>query len=653
MDRRFHLVALITFLCGLTCWWLFADHGSAVTASSNAPMTEPTEQPQKLSEEETQRQFEALERDKQTYAANLSRQEAERQKRDQAAARTAEVREQLQYARQASWSQVLSTNWQVYQDLRTRASASHGGTTHCTICNGVGQMDFCILCEGSGKCPTCGGAGKLSNGELCSNCLGNRKCYLCGGTGKMVCPFCDDGVVYKKLPLPPNLLPTYCQAPSYAVAAPDSSPKDTSLLPPEPPSKTPGQVKHQGPRLAPPQPTSYNNLLLAVALLLAGGLALRKITELLERRFNAAPAGADDRALRKKLIAEEPAMVAFLNALRDGLNTPPDQAVPEALVALNSIQAQTNADESGTAVDALHEFFDSAPTEFARLRALFSEISRTPGDAVRLKLLLGFSEQVRPPKVIAQVPALRPIWLVAFALEGLLKQLSCKASNVTPSTLRTAAGALDLLETLCIPSLKPDLATEPPIRLLAVDDDPVCHRAISLSLKKVFHEPDLAPGGEAALALVEQHAYDVIFLDVEMPGMNGFELCSKIRETVLNRTTPVVFVTRHSDFNSRAKSSLSGGQELIAKPYLPFEIVVKALTLALRGRLQNGAAEFGAAGQWTPGGNALITEGIASEVPAVIISSTRPILVAAASAEELDERIDQPEEREHESNTVG
>jgi hypothetical protein len=49
-----------------------------------------------------------------------------------------------------------------------------------------------------------------------------------------------------------------------------------------------------------------------------------------------------------------------------------------------------------------------------------------------------------------------------------------------------------------------------------------------------------------------------------------------------------VFVTRHSDFDSRAKSTLSGGQALIGKPYLAFEITVKALTLALRGRL-NGA----------------------------------------------------------------
>ena len=50
----------------------------------------------------------------------------------------------------------------------------------------------------------------------------------------------------------------------------------------------------------------------------------------------------------------------------------------------------------------------------------------------------------------------------------------------------------------------------------------------------------------------------------------------------------MIFVTRHSDFNSRAKSALSRGEDLIGKPFLVFEITVKALTLALHGRLQGG-----------------------------------------------------------------
>jgi DNA-binding response OmpR family regulator len=69
--------------------------------------------------------------------------------------------------------------------------------------------------------------------------------------------------------------------------------------------------------------------------------------------------------------------------------------------------------------------------------------------------------------------------------------------------------------------------------------------------------------------------------------MDGFELCAKIRETEANRKTPIVFVTSHTDFDSRAKSALLGAHDLIGKPFLAFEITVKALTLVLRARQES------------------------------------------------------------------
>jgi CheY-like chemotaxis protein len=176
-------------------------------------------------------------------------------------------------------------------------------------------------------------------------------------------------------------------------------------------------------------------------------------------------------------------------------------------------------------------------------------------------------------------------------LQGLFQQLSMTATNINPSVLRTAAGAVDVLEILCASGVDPNLATKTPVELLAVDDNPVCLSAVSLALKKAFRQPDLAAEGFAGLALAQQKHYNAIFLDVEMPGMDGFELCQKIHETHHNRTTPIIFVTSHSDFNSRAQSTLVGGQDLIAKPFLSFEITVKALTLTLRSRLRNNGAE--------------------------------------------------------------
>jgi hypothetical protein len=114
----------------------------------------------------------------------------------------------------------------------------------------------------------------------------------------------------------------------------------------------------------------------------------------------------------------------------------------------------------------------------------------------------------------------------------------------------------------------------------------------------------------------------------------------------------VVFVTRHNDFNSRAKSSLSGGQELIAKPYLSTEITVKALMLALRGRLPNDAAEPRLAVRDASGRAALITATTVTGASSVIASSAPSVLVATPSGGELNERTEEQQEWESESNST-
>jgi two-component system sensor histidine kinase BarA len=100
-----------------------------------------------------------------------------------------------------------------------------------------------------------------------------------------------------------------------------------------------------------------------------------------------------------------------------------------------------------------------------------------------------------------------------------------------------------------------------------------------------FEKPESVESGEAALALAKEKMFDAVFMDVEMPGMDGFAACLRIRQTEANRDTPVVFVTGHSDFKARSQSTISGGCDLIAKPFLPAEVRVKALTFVMRGRL--------------------------------------------------------------------
>jgi DNA-binding response OmpR family regulator len=86
--------------------------------------------------------------------------------------------------------------------------------------------------------------------------------------------------------------------------------------------------------------------------------------------------------------------------------------------------------------------------------------------------------------------------------------------------------------------------------------------------------------------MLAANPFDLAFLDVDMPGMTGFELCSKLRALPMHKKTPVVFVTNLSDFNSRTSSMMAGGNDFIAKPFLFIELTVKALIHVLRGKLQ-------------------------------------------------------------------
>src|SRR3989442_8859534 len=86
-----------------------------------------------------------------------------------------------------------------------------------------------------------------------------------------------------------------------------------------------------------------------------------------------------------------------------------------------------------------------------------------------------------------------------------------------------------------------------PLKLLVVEDDPA-----SLELMtEVFTslKAEVRPVGEAekAAALVNQETFDGIFLDLEMPRLNGFALAQLVRKSSWNRSTPIVIVTGHHD----------------------------------------------------------------------------------------------------------
>jgi CheY-like chemotaxis protein len=81
-----------------------------------------------------------------------------------------------------------------------------------------------------------------------------------------------------------------------------------------------------------------------------------------------------------------------------------------------------------------------------------------------------------------------------------------------------------------------------------------------------------------ALKLAKDNRFDLIFMDIQMPEINGFELCDLIHRTDINAKTPVIFVTSLNDFEKQVRSTPGGGMDFIAKPIMLVELAVKAMT---------------------------------------------------------------------------
>jgi CheY-like chemotaxis protein len=342
------------------------------------------------------------------------------------------------------------------------------------------------------------------------------------------------------------------------------------------------------------------------------------------------------RVFRRGEIAEEKDYADFLAEVRAGPASSAGAVAVPGLISKEQAVAAANAKHS--AKDSLKKTFDEAPGLLVGLQKLVAKCRAEKSPLTQHEKLVEISSELTTLKSLAGLPELRPAWQLTVALEGLLKQLTRRVSETNSSTLRTIENAVALLSELCVPGVRADLAANPSIRILAVDDDPIIGSALVASIKKAFDQPDLALNGEGALALARKQRYDLITLDVMMPNMDGFEVCDKIRQIPLNRTTPVLFITTLNDFDSRTKMLAGGGNEVMGKPFLAFELTVKALDMILRDRLRNGV-------QAVKNPN----ENSSHSTPAV----GWPSLMPATASEKSDVPIDLPQQPNSGGNPTG
>ena len=226
-------------------------------------------------------------------------------------------------------------------------------------------------------------------------------------------------------------------------------------------------------------------------------------------------------------------------------------------------------------------FLKDVSETLASLRVSHYAFVKTEQEDLRRVELCEMREQIHFLTGVAGLKGFPKAAQLASALEALLIDLHAKPRNIKSSAIRTIAQAVEGLSSFLENASTP-VKTLAPLKVLVVSEDVISRKTICSAMVKAGFVVESLGDSTKAERLLKKNRFDLIFLDVEAPGLDGIELWSRTRKMPVNRTTPIVVVTAHCDFGIRAQSILNGVTDFIAKPFVSVELAVKALTLLLK-----------------------------------------------------------------------
>jgi CheY-like chemotaxis protein len=247
---------------------------------------------------------------------------------------------------------------------------------------------------------------------------------------------------------------------------------------------------------------------------------------------------------------------------------PPHALNPEVSKALSDVVMRAlekqrdrrfaNGREMGKAIEAAAPLYDE------QQRAVWMEASFTDS-IMRTRQMISVAEEQDDARIIEAADALK---------EGADQPSPGSASHVSLS-------AINPTQTVA-PQQQPGTMAGAPAftraapknaTILVVDDSRVGRMAVEGVLKAEGHRVIEAESGPEALEVLEQMRPDLLVLDVRMPGMDGFELCAKVRAKPDLRRIPIIFVSVACSIEERSKGLQAGADDFLRKPFEPQELV--------------------------------------------------------------------------------
>ncbi|MBC8096214.1 MAG: response regulator [Akkermansiaceae bacterium] len=232
------------------------------------------------------------------------------------------------------------------------------------------------------------------------------------------------------------------------------------------------------------------------------------------------------------------------------------------------------------------DFYDQIPTIREALGKAAGEFLAARDEPTQVIKLEGLIRKLGFLTHMTAMAGCHRIAQLSSVFEALLFELHEKPSIISESSLHTTATTIALLSESLSRADQADEQCLSPTSILVVDDDAVSNRALYLALSRYRLNPTFVLDPFVALKKARQTAYDLVLLDINLPGMDGINMCEQMRKLPLHQSTPVIFITSHMEFEPRARSILRAGDDLITKPILPVELTVKVIASSLKKRMK-------------------------------------------------------------------
>jgi CheY-like chemotaxis protein len=231
------------------------------------------------------------------------------------------------------------------------------------------------------------------------------------------------------------------------------------------------------------------------------------------------------------------------------------------------------------------DFFEQIPGITKSIQQICGQFLEAQDPAERDRKLEAFNRKIGFLTHMTGMAGCYRIAQLSSVFEALLFELQEKPAYLNDSSRQTIAATMSLLLECLHRADQADEQCLSPTTILVVDDDVVSNRALKMALSRFRLAPLFVVEPFAALEKLRYVPYDLVLLDINLPGMDGIQLCEQMRGLPLHQNTPVVFMTSYLEFLPRAQAILRAGDDLIAKPILPIELTLKVIAHSLRCRM--------------------------------------------------------------------